>query len=405
MAKALPLGYTIRHKQSDLSRHNSWPNFVVTVTPSLTRPPLKIFMTVNPSGERWTYSLDLAQALIEKGHQVALATLGGPLTTKQCREIEQVPGLAVFENYGKLSNSTNSWPNTYSIGQWLLQLEQQVQPDVIHLNGYAYSDLPWQAPKLVVGHFCMLSWWQAVKGEHIPNAWETYRQQVKRGLTAADLVVAPTQSMLAALEYHYNPLPHGRVIPSGRNPNLFSTDKKQAFILTSSRVWDDAKSIAVLESAARQLSWPVYLAAQDKYFSSTLTLLQYINFLGMPTSEEMASWFAQAAIYVLPSRYEPFGLSILEAAMSKCALVLSDLPSLREVWGDAALYVSPDDPVELEIALTLLIIDSDFRNIMAKRAYTRAKKYTSAHMAANYLSVYQELINLPHLVIAGSDPF
>ena len=52
---------------------------------------------------------------------------------------------------------------------------------------------------------------------------------------------------------------------------------------------------------------------------------------------------ARAAIYALPAHYEPFGLSILEAAMSGCALVLGDIPSLREIWGDAAVFVHPDN--------------------------------------------------------------
>jgi glycogen(starch) synthase len=45
----------------------------------------------------------------------------------------------------------------------------------------------------------------------------------------------------------------------------------------------------------------------------------------------------------LPARYEPFGLSVLEAALSGCALVLGDIASLREVWGGAACYVRPGD--------------------------------------------------------------
>ena len=57
----------------------------------------------------------------------------------------------------------------------------------------------------------------------------------------------------------------------------------------------------------------------------------------------MADAYAAAAIYALPARYEPFGLSVLEAAQHGCALVLGDIDSLRENWDGAALFVDPDD--------------------------------------------------------------
>ena len=74
----------------------------------------------------------------------------------------------------------------------------------------------------------------------------------------------------------------------------------------------------------------------------------------------------RAAIYALPARYEPFGLSILEAALSGCALVIGDIPSLREIWADAALFVPSDGhdaPLahvgELHHALPLVMMAQD----------------------------------------------
>ena len=60
-------------------------------------------------------------------------------------------------------------------------------------------------------------------------------------------------------------------------------------------------------------------------------------------SWKSTTWMARAAIYALPARYEPFGLTALEAGLSGCALVLGDIPSLREVWGETACFVPPDD--------------------------------------------------------------
>src|SRR4051812_33332264 len=105
----------------------------------------------------------------------------------------------------------------------------------------------------------------------------------------------------------------------------------------------------------------------------------------------MARWFGAASIYCLPARYEPFGLSALEAALSGCALVLGDIPSLRELWGDAALFVSPDSPAELTTSLLELISNPGMRQGLAAKAGAAAARYTPELMASRYLRVYQML--------------
>lgn len=361
-------------------------------TPTTTAWPLNILMTTDTIGGVWTYSLDLAKALIQKGHQVFLATMGSPLSDKQRDEIDQTPRLETYESSYKLEWMDNPWQDIEQAGQWLLQLERYVCPDLIHLNGYAHGALPWQTPTVMVGHSCVMSWWQAVKGEPPPTKWDQYRQHVKQGLQAADAVLAPTQAMLNALERHYGPLPNSGVVPNGRDPDLFWADQKKPFIFTASRVWDEAKNIVALEAVAPHLPWPVFVAGEDKHPNGRSVQLHHMNLLGRLTFEELQPWFAQASIYALPARYEPFGLSALEAAMAGCALVLGDIPSLREVWGNAALYVPPNDSEALEIALSLLIIDPAYRRMMARRAHTHAQIFTSERMANRYLSVYQELV-------------
>ena len=50
---------------------------------------------------------------------------------------------------------------------------------------------------------------------------------------------------------------------------------------------------------------------------------------------------ARTAVFVSPALYEPFGLAVLEAAQAGCALVLSDIPTFRELWDGVALFVAP----------------------------------------------------------------
>jgi glycosyltransferase involved in cell wall biosynthesis len=94
----------------------------------------------------------------------------------------------------------------------------------------------------------------------------------------------------------------------------------------------------------------------------------------------------------MPASYEPFGLSILEAALSGCALVLGDIPSLREIWSDAALYADPDEPTELQAQIQCLIQNDAQRSEMAEKAKQRAQRYSTERFARQYVEVYQGLL-------------
>ncbi len=360
-------------------------------------PTKRILMTADTVGGVWTYALDLAAALGEYGIKVALATMGAPLTLQQREESGEIPNLEVFESLFKLEWMEDPWEDVRKAGEWLLHLEKRLQPDIVHLNGYVHAALPWQTPTLVVGHSCVLSWWEAVKGESAPVSWQRYRHEVRRGLQAANLVIAPSATMLTALDSHYGSLVNGRVILNGRNSTIFGPLEKKEFVLTAGRLWDEAKNVAALKDIAHHLLWPIYIAGEEKHPDGETDAVNPISTnnvhrLGRLSTEELASWYARAAIYALPARYEPFGLSVLEAALSGCALVLGDIATLREIWCDAAVFVPPDDGNAIAQAINTLISDSSLRTVLATRAYTRALEFTPQRMVDGYLQAYQDLI-------------
>jgi glycosyltransferase involved in cell wall biosynthesis len=81
----------------------------------------------------------------------------------------------------------------------------------------------------------------------------------------------------------------------------------------------------------------------------------------------------------------------LEAALAGCALVLGDIPTLREVWGDAALYADPRDDEALLAALTRVRCDAALRGRLAAAARERARRYTPEATADRYLELYEQL--------------
>ncbi|MBZ4419424.1 glycosyltransferase family 4 protein [Myxococcus sp. RHSTA-1-4] len=351
-------------------------------------------MTADTVGGVWTYALELARALAPHGVEVTLATMGAPLSEAQWAQARALPNLAVEESRFALEWMDDPWDDVRAAGDWLLSLEARLCPDVVHLNGYAHGALPWAREPLVVGHSCVLSWWRAVKGEDAPERYSRYHDAVAAGLRAAGRVVAPSAAMLESLRLHYGPLPASEVISNARNPEEFPPgEAREPFILSAGRLWDEAKNVAALAAAAPRLGWPVKVAGDARHPAGWKVESPDVEMLGLLPPSALARWMARAAVYALPARYEPFGLSALEAALSGCALVLGDIPSLREVWGDgAALFVPPGDLDALVEALESLRRDEPLRTGLASRARARALTYTPRRMAAGYLSVYAGLM-------------
>lgn len=359
--------------------------------------PRRILLTADTVGGVWTYAAELAHALDAGGIEVALATMGAPLRRDQWRSLADTRNVAVYESGYALEWMPAPWADVDAAGEWLLELERTVQPDVVHLDQFSFGALPWRAPRLVVGHSCVCSWWRAVHGTEAPAEWDEYRRRVRAGLAQADLVVAPTGAMLAALDQYYGPLPPAQAIPNARDPRPFRPGRKDEFILAVGRLWDEAKNVAALAQVAADLPWPVYLAGNTRPPGNAAVSEGPADFggarlLGQLPAATLARWMRRAAIYALPARYEPFGLSVLEAALARCALVLGDVPSLRELWAGAALFVPPNDPDMLRAALRTLMLRQDVRAELAEAAYRRAQEYSVERFAGAYLDAYAALL-------------
>lgn len=352
---------------------------------------LTILMTTDTVGGVWSYALQLANALASSDVHVHLATLGTP-SDSQRSQAARLSNLTLHESSYKLEWMNDPWEDVNRSGQWLLELESALAPDVIHLNGYAHGALAFRAPKLIVAHSCVCSWWQSVKGESAPAEWNEYRRRISSGLHSADLVIAPTQSMLAALIEQHGALYHTRVIHNGRDGSRYRRGPKQYMILSAGRVWDPAKNITALDTIAHDIPWPVFVAGDTTSPQGQTSQLANVHTLGPQPHEKLICWFTTAAIYALPARYEPFGLSVLEAALSGCALVLGDIPSLRELWSDVALFVDPNDPAALRDAITTLIHDQPQREQLAHRAYFRAQHYGLDPMTTAYMQAYRDML-------------
>jgi glycogen synthase len=352
----------------------------------------RVMMTTDAVGGVWAYSTQLARGLARHGVQVTLVVVGPSPTAAQRAEARAVHGLSLIESEYRLEWMSDPWEDVDAAGAWLLHLESLTKPDVVHLNGYTHGALAWRAPVLVVAHSCVLSWWRAVRGENAPAQWARYRRRVSEGLHCANAVVAPTAAMLEQTCRLYGPVENAQVIYNGRHGKDFGPQTKENLVFSAGRLWDEAKNLRTLDDAANGLPWSVAVAGDDEHPDGWRARPRNVKVLGRLDRHRIREWYGRSSIYALPARYEPFGLSALEAALSGCALVLGDIPSLRELWQDAALFVDPDDTEGLRDTLLALVRGPKLRAKMAEAAQMRARSYSVESMANAYLFLYQDLV-------------
>ncbi len=364
---------------------------------------MKVLLHADAVGGVFTYAVELARALASRGVRVVLATEGASLDDDQRSALSGVPGLVHREARYRLEWMEDPWEDVARAGEWLLAIERRERPDVVHLCSFAHGARPFRAPRVVVAHSCVLSWYEAVRGGPAPPAWDRYREEVGSGLRAADGIVAPTQAMARALSRHHAPIPQPTVVPNGRDPARFPPGEKMPLVLGAGRLWDAAKNAGALLRAAFEVPWPIALAGpvpepppphaivHGTAGAGPLEGWGPARLLGHLPEPALAAWMGRAAVFAHPARYEPFGLAVLEAALAGCALVLGDIESLRETWDGAALFVPPADHAALVGALRALAGDPRGREVFAAAARARALRLGPDRMAAGYLALYGAL--------------
>ena len=366
-------------------------------------PLRRVLITTDTVGGVWNYSLELARSLEAFGIQPLLAALGR-VSARQHEAITALGRTRLFSLPCRLEWMQDPWPDVERSGRWLLGLAGRLRPDIIHLNTYACAAQEWPAPVLVAGHSCVYSWYRAVRGRPPGPRWHTYYHAVQKGLRAADGVTAPTRHILGLLQAIYPGFAMLPVVPNGRRADDFAPAAKEPFIFSAGRLWDEAKNISALAAVAGDLPWPVVLAGEAQHPEGGTRRLDNVNLLGALAPRELADWYGRASIYALPALYEPFGLSVLEAGLSGCALVLGDIGSLRENWAGAALFVPPRRPALLKQAVVRLTRDRGLLGHYAAKARERALAFSAERMGAGYVRLYRRLLSAAPAAGAGRRP-
>jgi glycogen synthase len=370
---------------------------------------LHVLVTGDTLSGSWIYTRELVTGLVTRGIRVTLVSFGDiPLPT-QTMWMDHLHGLDYHPTAFRLEWMQEAEEDRAEASAFLVSLARELRPDVLHFHQFSYGDLPVDIPRIIVAYGDLLTWREAVPEEHPRSmhaierrAHAQYRDLVLCGISGADAIVAPSAWMMNRISATYTCPTRSEVIYPGRNPIFFNPYvSKDDCVLAVGRLVDASRQLSLLTQHVHPL--PVCIVGSEQTIAMPLNPIRAdvkvateetsVAIRGPQTEAQLRTLYSRAAIYAATARYEPLGMPVLEAAFSRCAIIANDIPSYREIWGDAALYFRTNDAASLAESIRLLNDDRSMRRAYAELAYARAReRFTTKRMIDEYLHLYRNLI-------------
>jgi len=226
---------------------------------------------------------------------------------------------------------------------------------------------------------------------------ESTRQDILRTLKLDASKVFSVPLGVSVDFFHRSPSEVARVREKFRLPNSF---------ILSVGVLEPRKNFPTLVRAfknlvERELSHSLVIAGKkgwqyEEIFNTVrnLDLQSRVLFLDYVPQNDLPSLYHAADLFVYPSLYEGFGLPVLEAMACGTPVITSNISSMPEITGDAALLVNPRDETELVDAMQRVLTDNALRDKLARNGLERAKQFSWERTARETLAVYEQVAQL-----------
>jgi glycosyltransferase involved in cell wall biosynthesis len=349
----------------------------------------RLLLITDAVGGVWVYSLELARALAPLGVE-AIVTVMGP--SPSARQREEAAGIRLIDTGLPLEWLDTSRAEIRRAGEALKRIADIEQADIVQTCSAALlADADFGQPCVAVQHSCLASWWAAVKRAPLPTEFRWRRDMVERGLRRASTIVAPSLAFAAETARCYDVPAPVSAVHNGRRGATFAHIPQGQFVFTASRLWDEGKNVATLDAAAARLAIPFQAAGAVRGPNGAAISLQHLQSLGELSPTRIAGLLAARPIFASAALYEPFGLAVLEAASAGCALVLSDIPTHRELWHDAAVFVGAHGEAAFVEIIQMLVEDNEARQALGRAAKARAQLFTPERMALGMADIYARL--------------
>jgi glycosyltransferase involved in cell wall biosynthesis len=363
---------------------------------------LRLLLTTDAVGGVWQYSLELATALAAHDVETVLAVLGPPPSADRRLALAGLGNVTLAETRLPLDWLCDDPKPVRAAGRAIADLAEREGVDLVQLNMPTLAaDARFTMPVVAATHGCVATWWAAARSEPLAPAYHWHRAMMARGLAAADRVVAPSHAYAAIVAAAYTLLQVPHAVHNGRSlPAPAPLPPLRDAVLTVGRLWDGVKNAALLDRVAADLAVPFHAAGAVTGPHGETIALTHLRALGEISGGALAKRLTARPVFVSAASFEPFGLAVLEAAAAGCALVLSDIPTFRELWDDAALFVAPEDAAGYRSAIERLIGDAALRQKLGDAARVRADRYTPARTAAAMHAIYTDLVPASRQVAA-----
>jgi glycosyltransferase involved in cell wall biosynthesis len=239
-----------------------------------------------------------------------------------------------------------------------------------------------------------------------------------RGIGRADLILADSRYTAAELAATVDiPEERARVVPLGVDAGRFRPAPLTDELRARYRLVEGERYVVYVgsEDPRKNLSalWRAFAAVHARHpearllkigaahhqaergrleeLGRTLGIAPAVRFLGQVPDEELRALYGAAAVCVVPSLYEGFGLPVLEAMACGVPVVASNRTSLPEVAGDAALVVEPL-PAGLATAIERVLGDPALQGELRARGLERARAYSWRRTAEQTAAAYEDLL-------------
>jgi len=250
------------------------------------------------------------------------------------------------------------------------------------------------------------------------------RYRLIRGLTRASRVIAVSEATRRDVEKLAGVAPYRmRMVYNAPNPEFLTPDGpdsaeersrimeryqiKPPFLLYAGNIRRHKNVARLVEAFAvvreELAAHPVYAGLRLVIIGDTISQFpqvrqavirsrveQMVRFLGFVPLETLRCFYQAAAAFVFPSRYEGFGLPPLEAMACGTPVVTSNVSSLPEVVGDAAVLVNPENVFDIVRGIREVLLDAPLRADLIRRGREQAARFSWARTARQVLEIYQE---------------
>ena len=233
---------------------------------------------------------------------------------------------------------------------------------------------------------------------------------IRRGAMQSSYVITVSETSKTDILEHIR-IPEGKIkviyngLPSFMlSPPKFLPSMSQSYILWVGRTASHKNLIRLIQAYhflvnKKGLGHLLYLVGmKGTYYSKIiekvkeLGLKQHIMFIENPSFSQLKSFYEKASLFVFPSLIEGFGLPLLEAMSCGTPVVASNCSAPKEISGDAAYFVDPEDVEDIADGMWQVLNDSSLRQRLIEKGYIRAKQFSWENCALQTVKIYEKVV-------------